>query len=80
MTTATGSTPPAVLGDLLILVPHLGELGAAIVGLAAYSVSLIYQLHVMRRRLGGSIHSFLLPRAEDARWAIGLVARRRRHV
>ena len=63
---------------LLILVPPLGGLGAAIVGLAAYSVSFAYQMHVLRGRLGGSLRSFLVPRAEDARWAMDLLVRRRR--
>lgn len=63
---------------LLILVPTMGGLGAAIVGLVAYSASFIYQMHVMRNRLGGSLRSFLLPRAEDARWAMELITRRRR--
>lgn len=63
---------------LLLLVPRLGGLGAAAVSLAAYSVSFAYQLFVTRRRLGGSMRSYLLPHAEDARWAVGLVSRRHR--
>jgi O-antigen/teichoic acid export membrane protein len=63
---------------LFLLVPSLGGLGAAMVSLAAYSVSFSYQLLVTRRRLGGSLRSYLLPHAEDARWAVALLMRRRR--
>jgi len=62
---------------LFVLVPVLGGLGAAAVSLAAYSVSFAYQLLVTRRRLGGSLRSYLLPGAADARWALTLVTRPR---
>jgi O-antigen/teichoic acid export membrane protein len=75
---AEGAALVITIPGLLVLVPVLGGLGAAIVGLVAYSVSFTYQVHVMRNRLGGSRRSFLLPRAEDARWAMQLVLRKRR--
>lgn len=66
------------LPGLFLLVPSLGGLGAAAVSLVAYGVSFSYQLFVIRRRLGGSLRSYLFPQAEDARWAMSLILSRHR--
>ncbi len=58
---------------LLILVPPLGGMGAAIVSLVAYTASFAYQLVVVRRRMGGDLRAYLVPRREDVRWARSLL-------
>jgi peptidoglycan biosynthesis protein MviN/MurJ (putative lipid II flippase) len=52
---------------LLLLVPPLGGEGAAIASLAAYTVNLLALVVLARRRFGGSVAHFLLPRPADAR-------------
>jgi O-antigen/teichoic acid export membrane protein len=66
---ALGLTIPG----LLILVPQLGGTGAAVVSLVAYSVSFMFQMSVVRRRLGGLLRVYLLPHREDVTWAISLM-------
>jgi hypothetical protein len=60
-----------VVGLATLLGPLQG-MGAAIVSLAAYSASFVFQLGMARRRLGFPLHQFVLPRPADVRW----VARR----
>jgi O-antigen/teichoic acid export membrane protein len=61
-----------VVGLIALLKP-LGGLGAALVSLAAYSASFIYQLVMARRRVRVPIHRFVVPRRADLRWAAALV-------
>jgi O-antigen/teichoic acid export membrane protein len=62
-----------VVGLLTLLRP-LGGIGAALVSLAAYSTSFLFQLAWARRRLGLRLHKFLIPAGEDVRWARSLVS------
>ena len=62
-----------VIGLLTLLGPLQG-MGAAVVSLTAYSVSFAFQLVMAARRLGAPIRAFLVPSAEDVRWARGLLA------
>jgi len=59
---------------LLTLLGPLQGMGAAVVSLTAYSVSFVFQLVMAARRLGAPIRAFLVPSAEDVRWARGLLA------
>jgi Na+-driven multidrug efflux pump len=56
-----------VVGLALLLRP-LGGMGAAIVSLAAYSASFVFQLLVARRRIGAPLSAFLVPTRADAHW------------
>jgi O-antigen/teichoic acid export membrane protein len=60
---------------LIVLLPRLGGVGAAIVSLGAYAVNLLIQLIMARRRFGASFATFLVPRLSDLRWALALVTR-----
>jgi O-antigen/teichoic acid export membrane protein len=51
---------------LLLLLPHLAGLGAALVSLVAYSASLVVLTVVARRRLGTHLTDLFLIRAADA--------------
>ena len=62
-----------VVGLLALLKP-LGGVGAAVVSLAAYSASFVFQLLMARRRTGVSLVQFLVPTRSDARWAQSLLA------
>lgn len=58
-----------VVGLLTLLRPLQG-IGAAVVSFAAYSVSFAFQLVMAQRRIRAPIRAFLLPSAEDLRWAM----------
>lgn len=60
---------------LIVLLGPLGGIGAAIVSLAAYSVSFVYQLLMASRRTGVRLREFLVPARADAVWARSLVGR-----
>jgi O-antigen/teichoic acid export membrane protein len=54
---------------LLVLLGPLGGVGAAIVSLAAYSASFVFQLVKARGHVGLPVREFLVPRPADAQWA-----------
>jgi O-antigen/teichoic acid export membrane protein len=56
-----------VVGLLTLLGPLQG-MGAAIVSLAAYSSSFLFQLAKASRRLGARVSEFVVPRPADCRW------------
>jgi O-antigen/teichoic acid export membrane protein len=58
---------------LAVLLRPLGGLGAAIVSLAAYSASFLFQLVMTRRRTGVPLSAFLVPSRADALWARGVL-------
>ena len=58
---------------LVLLLPALGGVGAALVSLAAYTTSFLFQLVMARRRLGNPIREFLAPSRADLRWARELI-------
>jgi O-antigen/teichoic acid export membrane protein len=62
------------VAGLLVLLGPLQAMGAAIVSLAAYSASFVFQLVMARRRTGAPLTNFLIPCRADARWARDLVA------
>jgi O-antigen/teichoic acid export membrane protein len=53
---------------LLLLLPPLGGVGAAIISLVSYTVNFMFLLAVARRQFGGSLAGFLLPTRGDVRW------------
>jgi O-antigen/teichoic acid export membrane protein len=53
---------------LIVLLRPLGGLGAAIVSLAAYSASFLFQLVAAGRRIGVRRSEFLVPRRADVLW------------
>jgi O-antigen/teichoic acid export membrane protein len=61
-----------VVGLVLLLGP-LGGIGAAIVSLAAYGASFLFQLVMARRRTKVPLGAFLLPSRADVRWARDLL-------
>jgi O-antigen/teichoic acid export membrane protein len=61
-----------VVGLAALLGP-LGGLGAAIVSLAAYSASFVFQLIMARRRIDAPLTAYLLPSRVDLRWARNLL-------
>ena len=68
-TTAEVIALVVTVAGLLVLLRPLGGLGAAVVSLAAYSTSFVYQVAKARRHLGVSLRSFLIPQPADLRWA-----------
>jgi O-antigen/teichoic acid export membrane protein len=56
-----------VVGLVLLLAPLQG-MGAAIVSLAAYAASFLFQLVMARRRVGAPMSAFLLPSGADMHW------------
>jgi O-antigen/teichoic acid export membrane protein len=54
---------------LIILLPPLGALGAAIVSLTAYGVNFIVLLAFAERRFGGHLRDYVLFNRHDLRWA-----------
>jgi O-antigen/teichoic acid export membrane protein len=58
---------------LVLLLPSLGGIGAAIVSIAAYSVNFAFLLRAAQARLGGRVADYLVPRREDLRWASATV-------
>ena len=66
---------------LLILLPVLGGVGAAIVSVAAYSINFAWLLFMAKRRFGGSYRDYLLATRQDIRDVVdacGPVLRRAR--
>lgn len=59
-----------VVGLITLLGPLQG-IGAAIVSLAAYGASFVFQLVMARRRLGASLRQFVVPTRADLNWASG---------
>jgi O-antigen/teichoic acid export membrane protein len=57
-----------VVGLLALLRP-LGGMGAAIVSVAAYSATFLFQLVMASRRIGVPIRTFVVPDRGDVRWA-----------
>jgi O-antigen/teichoic acid export membrane protein len=57
---------------ILLLVPVLGGIGAALVSLLAYSVNLAVQLLAARRTFEGTYTTYFAPRTEDVRWLIDI--------
>lgn len=53
---------------LILLLPPLQGMGAAIVSLVAYAASFLFQLVMARRRIGAPLRAFLLPSRADAHW------------
>lgn len=62
------------VAGLLALLRPLGGVGAAIVSLAAYGASFLFQLAMARRRAALPLRAFLLPSRADAGWARGVLA------
>jgi len=62
------------LVGLALLLRPLQGMGAAIVSLAAYSASFLFQLVMARRRTQASLSQFLVPSRADARWLCSRVA------
>jgi O-antigen/teichoic acid export membrane protein len=58
---------------LLILLPPLGAVGAALVSIAAYSMNCAVLLHFGRREFGGGIRDFVLVRRGDLRGFVQIV-------
>jgi hypothetical protein len=48
-------------------------MGAAIVSLAAYSASFLFQVVMAGRRIGKPLNEFLVPSRDDLRWARGRI-------
>lgn len=59
---------------LAALLGPLGGIGAAIVSLAAYLASFVFQVVMARRRTGIPMREFLVPSRADVRWARGLLS------
>jgi O-antigen/teichoic acid export membrane protein len=62
-----------VVGLALLLRP-LGGMGAAIVSLAAYSASFLFQLVAASRRIGAPLSAFLVPSRGDVHWLRSRIA------
>jgi O-antigen/teichoic acid export membrane protein len=60
---------------LPLAIPALGGDGAALVSTIAYTVNLAVLLYVARRRMGGSLMSYLVVTRADLRWLVSLRAR-----
>jgi O-antigen/teichoic acid export membrane protein len=54
---------------LVILLPLLGGIGAALVSLGAYSANSAFQLRAARMHFGDPLSAFIVPRRTDATWA-----------
>jgi O-antigen/teichoic acid export membrane protein len=50
---------------LVVLLPLLGGIGAAIVSVAAYAVNFAWLLRITRRELGGSRREYLIPHGDE---------------
>jgi O-antigen/teichoic acid export membrane protein len=57
---------------LPLVVPHWGGEGAAVVSLAAYSVNCAIVIGAARRRIGGSLRSYLVVSRRDMAWLAGV--------
>lgn len=62
------------VAGLFVLLPVLGGVGAALVSLAAYTTSLLFQIVMASRRLGAPFASFVIPTRADFHWAMSLLA------
>jgi O-antigen/teichoic acid export membrane protein len=62
---------------LVVLLPPLQAMGAAIVSLAAYGASFLFDLLMAKRRIGAPLSAFLVPTGADLHWLrsrlIGLI-------
>lgn len=61
--------------SLIVLVPRLGGMGAAAVSVVAYTINLVVQLILARRKVGLSTRSLLMVRGDDARIVARAAAR-----
>ena len=68
-TIGEGIAVVVTVGGLIALLGPLGGVGAAIVSLAAYSSSFVFQLLVARRRTDTPLRAFLVPNRADLAWA-----------
>jgi O-antigen/teichoic acid export membrane protein len=68
------------VAGLAALLGPLGGLGAAIVSLAAYTASFVFQLIMARRRIDAPLTAYLLPSRVDLRWARNLLTHTSREV
>jgi O-antigen/teichoic acid export membrane protein len=59
---------------LVLLLPSLQGLGAALVSLAAYSTSFAFQLAMARRRIDAPLRTFLVPSRADVHWVRSRIA------
>jgi O-antigen/teichoic acid export membrane protein len=59
---------------LVLLLPSLQGLGAALVSLAAYSASFAFQLVMARRRIDAPLRTFLVPSRADVHWVRSRIA------
>ncbi|MGO9971662.1 MAG: hypothetical protein ACLP01_02290 [Solirubrobacteraceae bacterium] len=66
--TAEGLAVLITVGGLFALLKSLGAMGAALVSLAAYSTSFVFQLVMAKRRIGGALSDYILPTRSDIRW------------
>jgi O-antigen/teichoic acid export membrane protein len=71
---AEGSAVVVTVTGLLVLLPSLGGLGAALVSLVAYTVALLILLFAVRRELALPLSAFLTVQSQD----VAVVARRLR--
>lgn len=67
--TAEGLTLLITIPGLLLLLPSMGGVGAALVSFIAYSANATFQLRAARANFGDSIRDFILPGRSDATWA-----------
>ncbi len=82
-TVAEGIALVITVVGLITLLGPLEAIGAAIVSLAAYSTSFVFQIAKAHRRIGVPFSEFFVPRRDDLRWAwgrFGELARRLRAV
>jgi O-antigen/teichoic acid export membrane protein len=78
-----GQATAAVLTivGLVILLPRMGVMGAAVTSVVAYSTSFLVSAALFRRESGIPLREIMLPRVGDARWLVGrarAIVRRRR--
>jgi O-antigen/teichoic acid export membrane protein len=62
------------VNGLLVLLRPLGGIGAALISLAACTVSFVFQVGMTHRRTRMPITSFLVPDRIDLRWALALLS------
>lgn len=73
-TVGEGIAVAITVPGLLVLLGPLGGEGAAVVSLAAYGASFVFQLVMARRRTGVPLSEFLVPTRSDVSWARGRFA------
>jgi O-antigen/teichoic acid export membrane protein len=66
------ATLAVTVPGLVLLLPLLGGVGAALVSLVAYSANFTIQLAFARRRFECSLSTLLLPTMADVRWGLRL--------